>query len=153
MGQSEWITTLRTIVNYDLSFGWPRKVVVISDLDQCEALTAKRRSRAIGGAAAYRILDTPPDGAFDHIAELAAGLFRVPIALVSLVDHDRVWFKSHRGLEDGEVGREAGLCASAILSPEVYHARDAAHDRVHKQPAGGWTLSYPFLCGRTVTYP
>ena len=76
----------------------------------------------------YRILDTPPDGAFDHIAELAAGLFRVPIALVSLVDHDRIWFKSRLGIEDPEVGRDAGLCASAILSPEVYHVRDATHD-------------------------
>ncbi|HTZ83790.1 MAG TPA: sigma 54-interacting transcriptional regulator [Candidatus Acidoferrales bacterium] len=87
--------------------------------DELERLKALRR---------YRILDTPPDGAFDHIAELAAGLFRVPIALVSLVDHDRIWFKSHCGLEDAEVGRQAGLCASAILSTEVYHARDAAHD-------------------------
>ena len=76
----------------------------------------------------YRILDTPPDGAFDRIAELAAGLFRVPIALVSLVDQDRIWFKSRLGIEDPEVGRDAGLCASAILSPEVYHVWDATHD-------------------------
>ena len=87
--------------------------------DEQERLEALRR---------YRILDTPPEGAFDHIAELAASLFRVPIALVSLVDHDRIWFKSHYGLEDPEAGREAGLCASAILSPEVYHVRDATHD-------------------------
>ena len=76
----------------------------------------------------YRILDTPPDQAFDRIAELAASLFRVPIAIVSLVDHDRIWFKSHRGLEAQQVGRDAGLCASAILSPDVYHLRDALHD-------------------------
>jgi len=87
--------------------------------DEQERLEALRR---------YRILDTPPEGVFDHIAELAASLFRVPIALVSLVDHDRIWFKSHYGLEDPEAGREAGLCASAILSPEVYHVRDATHD-------------------------
>jgi formate hydrogenlyase transcriptional activator len=87
--------------------------------DESERLEALRR---------YRILDTPPDGAFDHIAELAAGLFRVPIAWISFVDHDRIWFKSHHGIEDQAVGREAGFCASAILSPEVYHVRDAAHD-------------------------
>ena len=87
--------------------------------DELERLEALRR---------YRILDTPPDGAFDHIAELAASLFRVPIALVSLVDHDRIWFKSHHGIEAQEVERQAGLCGSAILSPEVYHVRDAGHD-------------------------
>ena len=76
----------------------------------------------------YRILDTPPDAAFDHIAEVAACLFQVPIAMVSLVDHDRIWFKSHRGVETQQAEREAGLCASAIFSPEVYHVRDAIHD-------------------------
>jgi hypothetical protein len=43
----------------------------------------------------YPILDTPPDGAFDRIAEMAANFFRVPIAIVSLADQGRIWFKSH----------------------------------------------------------
>ena len=76
----------------------------------------------------YQILDTPPDGVFDHIAAVAADLFRVPIAIVSLVDHDRIWFKSHHGLDACEVKREPGLCASAILSPDVYQVHDAAVD-------------------------
>ena len=76
----------------------------------------------------YKILDTPPDGAFDHITEVAANLFQVPIAIVSLVDNDRIWFKSHHGVDACETGREPGLCASAILSPEVYQIRDAAVD-------------------------
>jgi formate hydrogenlyase transcriptional activator len=76
----------------------------------------------------YRILDTPPDGAFDHLTTVAANLFRVPIAIVSLVDHDRIWFKSRHGLDMCETGREPGLCASAIFSSEVYHIRDAIHD-------------------------
>jgi PAS domain S-box-containing protein len=87
--------------------------------DEPERLEALRR---------YRILDTPPDVAFDRIAELAAGLFRVPMAMVSLVDQDRIWFKSHHGIEAQQVGREAGLCASAILAPEVYHICDAIRD-------------------------
>ena len=76
----------------------------------------------------YEILDTPPDGAFDHITALAAGLFKVPIAIVSLVDHDRIWFKSHHGLDANETERAPGLCSSAILSPDVYHLRDARVD-------------------------
>jgi PAS domain S-box-containing protein len=76
----------------------------------------------------YEILDTPPDGAFDHITALAARLFKVPIAIVSLVDHDRIWFKSHHGLDVQEVGRDPGLCASAIFSSEVYYIKDALDD-------------------------
>lgn len=87
--------------------------------DELERLEALRR---------YRILDTPPDRPFDHIAEVAAALFRVPIAMVSLVDHDRIWFKSHYGIEAQQVAREDGLCASVILAPAVYHIRDAIHD-------------------------
>ena len=111
-----------------------------------KALLSEDDSKRLEALRRYRILDTPPDGAFDHIAELAAGLFRVPIALVSLVDHDRIWFKSHRGIEDPEVGRDAGLCASAILSPEVYHVRDAAHDpRAQDNPLVAGPLSFVFM--------
>jgi formate hydrogenlyase transcriptional activator len=92
------------------------------------SLLPKNEPERLEALRRYRILDTPPDPAFDHIAELAAVLFRVPIALISLVDQDRIWFKSHHGVEDSETGREAGLCASAILSPEVFHVRDGAHD-------------------------
>jgi GAF domain-containing protein len=87
--------------------------------NEAERLNALRR---------YEILDTPPEPAFDRIAEMAANFFHVPIAIVSLVDEDRIWFKSHHGIEANQVGRDPGLCASAILSPEVYHLRDAFHD-------------------------
>jgi formate hydrogenlyase transcriptional activator len=87
----------------------------------------------------YQILDTPPDGAFDHLTAVAANLFHVPIAVVSLVDHDRIWFKSHHGLDACEVGREPGLCASAIFSPDVYHVRDAIVDTR--------TLTNPLVAG------
>ena len=87
--------------------------------NEAERLNALRR---------YQILDTPPDGAFDHIAAMAASFFAVPIAIISLVDEDRIWFKSHHGVEANQVGRDVGLCASAILSPEVYHLRDALQD-------------------------
>ncbi len=77
----------------------------------------------------YEILDTPPDGAFDRITALAARLFGVPIAIVSIVDSDRIWFKSHHGLPDvGEIDREAGLCASAILDAGPRIVCDAAVD-------------------------
>jgi PAS domain S-box-containing protein len=76
----------------------------------------------------YKILDTPPEPAFDRIAEMAATLFQVPMAVVSLVDEDRVWFKSRLGIDADHSARDAGLCASAILSPGVFYLHDAAHD-------------------------
>lgn len=76
----------------------------------------------------YQILDTPPDGAFDRVTALAARLFGVPIAIVSVVDHDRVWFKSHHGLEVSQVDRDPGLCASAILQDGPWIIQDASND-------------------------
>ena len=76
----------------------------------------------------YDILDTPPDGAFDRITALAARRFNVPISIISIVDEDRIWFKSHHGLNVTQIGREAGLCASAILSTDPYVLPDAAAD-------------------------
>lgn len=73
----------------------------------------------------YDVLDTPPDGAFDRITALAADLFSVPIAIVSLVDHDRIWFKSRYGLDVEQIGRDPGLCASAILQVEPWVLTDA----------------------------
>jgi GAF domain-containing protein len=76
----------------------------------------------------YDILDTPPDGSFDRITRLAATIFDVPIAIISLVDTDRIWFKSAHGLAVNQIDRVPGLCASAILSDELYVIDDAAID-------------------------
>lgn len=90
------------------------------DRDEAARLEAVRR---------YDILDTPPDGAFDRITALAAELFDVPISLVTIVDHDRIWFKSRFGLDGVEqIDREPGLCASAILGDETYVIEEARND-------------------------
>jgi PAS domain S-box-containing protein len=87
--------------------------------DESARLAAVRR---------YDILDTPPDGAFDRITAMAARLFKAPIAIVSIVDHDRIWFKSHHGLDVTEIGRDPGLCASAIMQADPYVLPDAKLD-------------------------
>ncbi|HUP83915.1 MAG TPA: ATP-binding protein [Candidatus Limnocylindria bacterium] len=76
----------------------------------------------------YDILDTPPDGAFDRITALAARVLKAPIAIVSIVDQDRIWFKSHHGVEVEQIGRDPGLCASAILHDGPWIIKDAARD-------------------------
>ena len=89
------------------------------EFDEAKRLAAVRR---------YDILDTPPDGAFDRITALAARRFEVPISIVSIVDEDRIWFKSHHGLPVEQIDREPGLCASAILGNDPYVLTDASVD-------------------------
>jgi diguanylate cyclase (GGDEF)-like protein len=74
------------------------------------------------------ILDTPSDGAIDRITALAAHLFQVPIAVVSIVDSERIWFKSRYGLDLPQIPRDPGLCASAILGHTPWIVTDAALD-------------------------
>src|SRR5260370_17448781 len=87
--------------------------------NDAERLNALRR---------YQILDTPPEPAFDRIAEMAASFFRVPMAGISLVDEGRAWFKSRIGINAEQTARDAGLCSSAMLSQGVFYLRDAAQD-------------------------
>jgi two-component sensor histidine kinase len=76
----------------------------------------------------YDVLDTPPDGTFDRVTAMAGRRFDVPISIISIVDHDRIWFKSHYGLPVTQIDREPGLCASAILRSDPYILEDATKD-------------------------
>ncbi|MBD2127914.1 ATP-binding protein [Microcoleus sp. ZQ-A2] len=93
-----------------------------------QQLISERETERLNALRRYEILDTPPDGAFDRITSIVARLFKVPIAIVSLVDSDRIWFKSHHGLEVQQIDRAPGLCASAIFSDDIYAITDAAKD-------------------------
>jgi PAS domain S-box-containing protein len=74
------------------------------------------------------ILDTPDEDRFDRITRLAARLFDVPIALVSLIDAERQWAKSCVGLDDREVPRGHSFCARAILTEGELVVEDARAD-------------------------
>jgi two-component sensor histidine kinase len=91
-------------------------------------MTADAEADRLAALRRYDILDTPPDGSFDRITALAADLLSVPIAIISLVDHDRIWFKSHHGLDVRQIDRGPGLCASAILQDEPWVLTDAQAD-------------------------
>jgi tRNA A-37 threonylcarbamoyl transferase component Bud32 len=78
--------------------------------------------------ARYRLAEAPVDGAFDRVTAIAARVFSVPVALVTIVDHDRIWFTSHHGLEIDHIDRHPGLCASAILDVQPWVVEDARFD-------------------------
>ena len=75
-----------------------------------------------------RLLDTPQEERFDRITRTASRLFRVPIAVVSLVDKDRQWFKSVVGLPVRQTPREISFCGHAILEREIFVVEDASKD-------------------------
>ncbi len=76
----------------------------------------------------YEILDTDPEKAFDRITRIVAETIGVPIALVSLVDADRQWFKSRHGLDAEQTPREIAFCAHAILDDKTFVIEDAHRD-------------------------
>lgn len=82
---------------------------------------------------ALHILDTSPGERFDRLIRLARRLFSVPIALVSLVDAERQWFKSCVGLKASETSRDVSFRAHAILGDEILLAPADAAMYSHKQ--------------------
>ncbi|MCY2959028.1 MAG: GAF domain-containing protein [Planctomycetota bacterium] len=107
--------------------------------DEFERLAALR---------ALDVLDTPSEERFDRITRLAKALFKVPIALISLVDSDRQWFKSRQGLLACETSREISFCGHAILEDKVLWVEDARLDkRFRDNPLVTGDLGIRFYAG------
>ena len=85
-------------------------------------------SERLGSLAALDILDTPNDARFDRVTRLAARIFAVPMVAVSLVDHNRQWFKSCVGLSATETSRDIAFCAHAILGDDILVVEDTRED-------------------------
>ena len=112
--------------NHEFSSAAARKVVAPWGVLPLTAALPQNEPDRLNALHRYGILETPPEGAFDHMAEIAAIFFPVPIAIVSLVEKDRIWFESPYGIENGTLEHANWLCASAIFLAVIYHLGDAA---------------------------
>lgn len=100
--------------------------------NETERLIALRR---------YNVLDTQPEPAFDDLTRLAAQICGAPISLITLVDANRQWFKSHTGLETTETTRGVSFCSHTILQLDLLVVEDAGRDeRFANNP---WVVSEP----------
>ncbi len=102
----------------------------------------------------YNLIDTPPDGAFDRITSLAARIFDVPMAIVSIVDANRVWFKSHFGFDLSEVERRTGAGQAGGLHDATLVIEDVATDsRITAYPIGEHGKGIRFFAGVPLLTP
>jgi diguanylate cyclase (GGDEF)-like protein len=91
--------------------------------------TPSNETRRLETLRGLKLLDTPPEERFDRVTRLAKQIFSTPIALVSLVDADRQWFKSAQGLDAPETPRNVSFCGHAILDDKIMVVNDAAKDQ------------------------
>jgi GAF domain-containing protein len=100
----------------------------------------------------YDLLDTPPEGAFDRITALAARVLGMPVSTVSIVDRDRIWFKSHHGLDGGATAREPGLCSTIVATGAPLTVPDALLDPTTRDnPLIAGDLALRFYAGVPLT--
>jgi GAF domain-containing protein len=76
----------------------------------------------------YDVLDSPPEKAFDDLTQLASYICQAPVALMTLLDADRQWFKSRIGFEQPETSRDVAFCSHAILQDDLFVVPDAQAD-------------------------
>lgn len=124
------------------------EIADVATITEATDLIPENEDMRMAAVNRYEILDTPPDGAFDRITKLAASIFKVPIATITIVDSDRIWFKSKYGIEAEQVDRDPGLCASAVIEYEPWVVNDASNDpRTLENPLVRGELGLRFYAG------
>jgi two-component system, NtrC family, sensor kinase len=95
---------------------------------ETQSTVSKNDRDRVAALQKYAILDTEPEQAFDDLTLLASFICKTPIALISLVDEDRQWFKSKIGMKPSETPRDIAFCSVAIQQPDVMVVPDTWKD-------------------------
>ncbi len=102
----------------------------------------------------YKILDTEPEQSFDDLSLIASQICRTPVALISLVDKDRQWFKSRVSFEVQETSRDVSFCAYAIQQQGIFTVTDTLEDeRFRENPLVQGAPHIRFYAGSPLTTP
>jgi len=100
------------------------------------------------------ILDTPPEERYDKIVQFAAHEFDVPVALISLVDENRQWFKARVGVDVCQTDRDVSICGHAILQSDIFVVPDARIDpRFADNPLVNGPPNVVFYAGAPLAMP
>ncbi len=113
-----------------------------------------RQGARLAALASYDILDTPPEEAFEEVVGLVARICEVPIALVSLVEEHRQWFKARLGLDASETPVEQSICSHAILGDGILEIEDTQTDpRSADNPLCMGDRAFRFYAGAPLITP
>jgi CheY-like chemotaxis protein len=110
--------------------------------------------KRLAGLRRLGLLDTPPEERLDRIIRVAAAAFYVPVALITLIDAERQWFKSACGFDARETGREESFCAHTILGPDILVVPDTlSDDRFAENPLVVGPPHIRFYAGHPLVMP
>ncbi|MDF9799269.1 PAS domain S-box-containing protein [Catalinimonas alkaloidigena] len=106
----------------------------------------------------YHIIDTPPEECFDRIVHLLAMIFEVPVALISIIDHERQWNKAKLGTKIDQISKEVSFCQQTILNNTYTEVEDASQDSrfknnpwVKEEPKISFYAGYPLISSEGYT--
>ncbi|KAH9127142.1 hypothetical protein LEN26_004767 [Aphanomyces euteiches] len=129
-------------LDFSWGYAWPKPPVLPYEDERLAVLRS------------FDILDSPAEDVFDIICDLASNALKCPIAVVSLIDEDRQWFKASVGLAQSEIPRNVSFCAHTIISKEPMVVLDTLQDkRFAKNPLVTGAAGIRFYAGSPIVAP
>lgn len=127
-------------------------VQILSFVQRKRMILPPNESQRVQALRSYKVMNTPPEQVFDDLVRIASMVCQTPIALVSLVDESRQWFKARVGIDGFETPREQAFCAHAIHGREILEVPDATQDpRFAQNPLVRGAPDIRFYAGAPLT--
>ena len=123
------------------------RAVIIRELGGSSPQAPDPEAARLAAVRDYNLIDTPPDTEFDRMTDLAARVFDVPVAVISIVDEQRVWLKSRHGIDVEELTRERGLGSPGSLHEQTLIIDDVTEDQRTANLASAENPTFVFYAG------